>query len=367
MKKILMYVDSMNPSGGIERVVSNLANVFVEEYEVFLLTKDNLPSFYPLDKRVQRSSLGLKKLSIRSSRIGRLLSFVSRMLKSRRNLRTFLKEKPVDYIYTATVLTSLEIVTLGKQYQRKLVISEHGSFFGYNKVYTWLKKFVYPKTYALSVPTKLDTETYLSLGYPAHYIPHLSTFKTNVRSSLNNKVVLNVGRLTSDKNQLHLLDIWRELKEAGELNAWKLCIVGSGEEEQMLRQYIADYALSDCVELMQAITDISKAYLESSLFALTSKNEGFGMVLLEAMSFGVPCISYDCPSGPRDMIINEVNGFLIENRNKEEYLNQLRRILFMNREELCQFGERAFEFASEWDNNAIQSEWKKLFIMEGSV
>ena len=101
-------------------------------------------------------------------------------------------------------------------------------------------------------------------------------------------------------------------------------------------------------------------YKEASFFLLTSHSEGFGMVILEAMSFGVPCVSYDCPAGPRDMITNNVDGFLVEFDNFEK-LEQSTLEMMNNHKKMIDFGDKAFEASKNWDDQHILAEWNKVF------
>ena len=108
-----------------------------------------------------------------------------------------------------------------------MVVSEHASDFAVNSVYQRIKKFLYPKVYCVSVPNKMDCEIYKEWGCNTKYIPHLVTFHPEQRNKLDTKIAINVGRLTGDKRQRDLIEIWSKVKN---LNGWKLWIVGSGEE-----------------------------------------------------------------------------------------------------------------------------------------
>ena len=360
MDIILIYVDSMSPCGGIERVIANLSNQWVKHFQVILLVKDDKKSFYALDERVQYCSLNCPLEINYSSRFLRGCGFVKSIIKSHYKLKKFLKNQRPDFIYTSNPINSLEVLMQGRQYEDKLVISEHGSFYGYNSVYTKLKKFVYPRAYKLSVPTTMDTDIYLQLGYPAVYIPHLSTFASvNTQSARKNKVVLNVGRLTEDKQQLKLLQIWEKILDRNMKSEWILQIIGKGEEEVTLKNFVNTHGMNDNVQFIKPTESIGEYFKNASIFAFTSRYEGFGMVLLEAMAFGVPCISFDCPSGPRD-IINEDNGFLIENNDNENFIEKLE-VLMKNNELRENMGQKAYDTAKNWDNDSIVQAWIDLY------
>lgn len=360
MKKILIYVDSMAPAGGIERVISNLSNEWSRKYEIVLLTKDNNKSFYYLNENITMRSLNIPLILNMKSRLSRVINIIKNIFLSHNLLKKYIKEENPDYIYTANPFNSLEIFILGKKYRKKLVISEHGSKFGYNKVYNVIKKIVYPRSYKVSVPTITDTKLYLEEKNPAVYIPHICTFKAEKKNDLDKKIVLNIGRLTSDKQQINLLRIWKKLDEQGKIDGWKLRIVGKGELLSELENYITDNKINDIVEIVKPTKNIKAVFEEASIFAFTSKFEGFGMVLLEAMSFGIPCISFDCPSGPRDIIKNGENGYLIKDRDLESFGKKLS-ILMSNSEIRYKMGKEAFNTVKGWNNRLILSKWDELF------
>lgn len=364
MKKIvLIYMNSMAPAGGIERVVANLFNELVNEIEVILVTKDNKESFYKLDKKISSQTLNnYLELNLNKSRLSRINSIIKNILLGNLKLRKKIKEINPDYIYVVSPLEALEVLIAKTKYQ-KLLISEHGSKFGYNKIYNFIKKIVYPKAYKLVVPSTMDTELYIKDGYPAVYIPHLNTFKNNRQNKLEEKVVLNIGRYTDDKQQDVLINIWYELCKTNSINNWKLHIVGKGENEEKLRKKIQQYELEDSVKLLPPKQNVEEYFKEASIFAFTSRYEGFGMVLLEAMSFGIPCISFDCPSGPRDIVKNNQNGYLIKNNEKEEFKEELSKLI-NDKSKLHDFGIQAYKFSNSWNNNEVKEQWLKI-IKEG--
>lgn len=358
MKSIIVYINSMSNAGGIERVISNLLFEWSKKYKVYLLVKDDTASsFYDLPDNIIKLSINTPIKMDMNSRIRRILAVIKNISKSIRELKKCLLSIDFDYIYTTTPLNSFEVLLANRKYLKKLIISEHASAFAVNKVYAAMKRYIYPKALCISVPNRMDCNVYEKWGSNVIYIPHLNTFPIRKRNECDTKIAINIGRLTSDKRQDELLKIWSAVSN---LN-WQLWIVGSGEEEERLRQLISSYKLQDSVMLLGHRQNITEIYEKASLFLFTSRMEGFGMVLLEAMSFGIPCISYDCPSGPRDIIKDGTNGYLIENNNTGCFINKLENILSMNSLETLSIG--AFETATNWDNEEILNLWDSVFSM----
>ena len=360
-KKLLVYVNSMNTLGGIERVIANLTSALADFYDITILVKDEPISAYKLDSRVIMDTINAKLIMNMDSRIQRILSVPANILKSKKVLKKWLKvHRDFDYVYTAFPTNAVEMYFADKKMRNKIVASEHASYYAYNSVYKKMKEWLYPRLKAISVPTTMDTVIYQKLGYKAIYIPHLTTYSKTTDNDLNSKRIINVGRLTSDKQQLMLLDIWKKVNDKIPNHEYKLQIIGSGEEENNLKNKIIDLNLNN-VELIPHTPNIVNYYKNAELFAFTSKMEGFGMVLLEAMSYGVPCISFDCPSGPRDMVVDEENGYLIECYDVDTYANKICRYICLSDNEKRSLSNSALRTIEEWNNASIIQKWIQLF------
>jgi len=358
VKKLFIYVSSMGASGGIERVISNLIREWSSKYDIILCTKDKGDSFYPIPNSIQRLSLNCAVKMDMNNRFKRIKSVIMDFFLARKELSKALKSIKPDYVYTTTPMDALKVYSVGKAWRKSLVASEHGSIEGYNKIYNVIKHFLYPRIYCVSVPNRMDTESYKEWGANSVYIPHILTFENNSNNELTKKVILNVGRMTADKQQAFLLTIWSSIKDK---NGWQLWIVGDGEEKEIIKETIEMHGLEDSVKIIKPTKSIDDIYKQASIFALSSRVEGFGMVLLEAMSFGIPCISFDCPSGPRDVVKDGYNGFLIENMNEKEYARKLQEMVLMSDSELQELGNNAFETVKNWDNEGILAKWDAVF------
>lgn len=356
MKKILIYIDSLNASGGIERIIFELLKHWVKQYKIYVLVKDEGKCFYGLLDDVSIDSINNPRTINMKNRLQRILMTFGNSLTSIKKI----KNKRIidfDYYYVTTPMNALELLLSGID-SRKIIVSEHGSAYGVNYIYKMVKHYVYPKVNCVSVPNKMDVEHYNTYGVNAIYVPHLVYLKGKEMNSLCTKVVLNCGRLTADKRQLELLDIWKNIMNK---NGWKLVIIGDGEEKDNLINYIKNNNLENTVELLPARRDIETIYKNASIFAFTSRFEGFGLVLVEAMSYGIPCIAFDCPSGPRDIILEGKNGFLVENGNYEQFSKKLELFMNLDKEELKVIGKNAYDFINNWENDMILEKWQQIF------
>ncbi|WP_195927076.1 glycosyltransferase family 4 protein [Turicibacter sanguinis] len=360
MRNILIYLDSMEPSGGIERVVSNLANQWRKKYRVIILTKDSKVSFYKLDDEIVIDTLNQKLQKNMGSKLHRIYSLIANYVLCRSKLRNAIKKYSPDFIYVTTPYNALEITTLNLK-DINLIISEHGSKFGYNQVYNFLKKIIYPRANFLIVPTKMDTKLYLEDGYRAYYIPHITSFSASEQNLLDKKVILNIGRLTEDKRQLLLLKMWKEIVQENENIDWKLKIVGEGENKQKLEDYIKDNNLTANTLIVSPTHTIEDYFKECSIFAFTSRYEGFGMVLLEAMSFGIPSVAFNCPSGPRDIIEDKKDGYLVDENNLIGWKNSLLKLMSDSNNRI-DMGNNAYKKAMNWNNSEILKLWDDIFM-----
>lgn len=358
MKKIIFYVNSMLPAGGIERVVATLANELSKNNEITIVVKDKCESFYELDSSVKIESINTYKKLDMSNRLRRALSLFSSFILSSYFLRKYLHKKEFDYIYATNPLTFWESYFSFKC-KNKIIASEHGSRLNYNIIYRMLK-VGYKFSHAYVIPTKMDFDYYSNLGYPARYIPHLRPLLDYEKTDISKKNVLNIGRFTSDKRQLLLLDIWSNILSKNKLLCdWTLVLVGSGELEDEIIKKIHKLDISHNVKIVAPQADVQELYTSASVFALTSSSEGFGMVLLEALSFGLALISFDCPSGPRDIIEHNIDGVLINENDFEQYELSLTNLMsdIQLRARMSQSG---FDKAKEWNNTYVGNEWKKI-------
>ena len=184
------------------------------------------------------------------------------------------------------------------------------------------------------------------------------TIESDVVSPLTNKIILATGRLTGQKNFTELVHIWGMI--AKEYPDWKLYIVGDGESKEEIKEAIRSVGIEDQVELLPFSNNIQEHYLSASIFAMPSTYEGFGLVLVEAETCGLPVVSYACPCGPRDIIRHGEDGFLVNPGDKKAFAQHLRQLI--ESEELRQAMGRAARANSErFALDVIMKQWEQLF------
>jgi glycosyltransferase involved in cell wall biosynthesis len=346
----------MAPAGGIERVISKHIGFLVDRHEVVVLTKDSEPSFYSLPASVKHDSIHIDMKLDMSSRFKRIFQIGSSFLRTVSSLRRKIAEYKPDIVYVASPLSLLEAF-IALRSAKKIMVTEHSSFSAYNAVYKFIAGKLYKKVTLLTVPTKDDSRFYTARHIKNSYLPNPLPFFPEVPSTLEHKIVLNVGRFTDDKRHELLINLWKESQAW--LNGWNLHLIGKGENEEKIKKQITDLNLQESVRILPTTKEIEKVFCNASIFVLTSRAEGFGLVLAEAMSAGVPCVTFNCPSGPKDIVTDQRNGYLVEEGDHETFLKRLKEL--MDSHELRKtLGTQARIDVKKFDSSIISHELNVL-------
>ena len=189
-------------------------------------------------------------------------------------------------------------------------------------------------------------------------IPNPLSFYPETVSTCANKKVIAVGSHYFQKGFDILLKIWKQVSI--HFPEWELVIYGKIDQNETYLKLAKTLELEKSVNFYEPVKNIADKYNEASIYTMTSRSEGFGMVLIEAMACGVPCIAFDCPSGPKDIITNNKDGYLIKNLDMETYTNNLK--MLMGDEALrIKMGKSARVKAETYLPNAIILQWHNLF------
>lgn len=353
---IVLISSNITNAGGTERIGIGLANELINSgassVTIISFFGSNTP-FFDVDKRIRIITLFQREVSL-------FILFPKLILKLRRIFKKY-PERSIILNIGALLCPFSIVANVGLSHLN--VVWEH---FNVSLIFKSSKerfaRYMASK-YADAIVTLTckDKEMYLAnfaCKPKVSAIPNFLTFDITSNFHLNsNKVALAVGRLTEQKAFDRLIKIWSKLP--AHLQDWRLDIVGDGEDEAVLNGLIADLKLKN-VHLIKTTSTIEDHYERASIYLMTSRWEGLPMVLIEAQSYGLPIISYDCLTGPRDVVRNGSNGYLIPDDNEEEFVSKLIHTIEDDgvREK---FSITAKKDSKRFNKIAVMESWLKLF------
>ncbi len=189
-------------------------------------------------------------------------------------------------------------------------------------------------------------------------MPNPVTFSSPRQSPLTEKELISIGRLSTQKNFSSLIRICAVVFKKHP--DWHLTIWGDGSERNHLENLIDTLGLNSNVFLPGSTNNVSEKLLESSIFVLSSDFEGFGIAIVEAEECGLPIVSYSCPSGPKDIITDGKNGFLIPPGDEDMFAQRICRLIEV-KELRCAMGNEAKLNASKYSIKKIINSWCEVF------
>lgn len=334
--RIVYCIGSLSKAGGAERVLVNKSNLLadIEGFEVYILisNQNGNPVCYPISEKVRIIDLNINQYILKSSSIP-LLSFWKNIKVLKEVYQKKVNELRPDIIiniergYEDFILPSLKprIPCIRETHSSKMAVAlmDNSSF------KSSLKKRFLTLLYGLQL-NKYDEVVTLTrqdqkdrrLKNGNIVIPNvlLNRGTPSVYASESKKVI-SAGRLDIFKNFQDQIYAWKEV--ARMYPEWSLHIYGNGPEEFNLRRLIKELELEHCVYLEGHTHELYAKYSEASFFISTSLAEGFAMVIAEALQTGLPVIAYDCACGPSEMVIDSVNGFLIEVADRKKLVTAI--------------------------------------------
>lgn len=376
--KIVYLINSLKNPGGMERVLINKANYFSEKFnfEIFIITTDqnNMNNFFQLNKKVKCIDLKINYYEdLKKTIFKRIKPFLYKQKKHKILLeKEILKIKP-DFVVSlgcedTYFLPKLKDKSLkirefhfGKNFRREYVKSfNKGLIYKIKANIDTLREELLIKKYdKVILLTKEDLKNWKN-RLNMEVIPNsISNIPFEV-SSCENKKIISVGRLDGQKGYDRLVEVWKIIKTKDIANEWILEIYGEGIDKNIIEKKIKNYNLQNSLFLKGTTNKIEEKYQESSIYVMTSRYEGFGMVLIEAMAYGLPVVSFDCLSGPRDIIKNNEDGYLVKNGDIEDLAKKIL-YLMKDREKRKEFGRKAKQNVTRFLEERIMEEWKELF------
>lgn len=360
--------------GGIETATINTANALSEKYNVQLISfynlKDNQTSYINKNIKIKYLYNGEPnktefKNAVKQKNIIEIFKEGLRSANILIKKKSLVKKEILNSDSFALISTRYDFSILLSKYGRRDVIKIAQEHHHHNndKKYINILKHKYKHIdylFALTESLKNDYTNFLKANKHTKIlvVPNILKPTNNIHSDLNNKNIISISRLHKGKKIDELINIFSQLKDKDT----KLYIIGDGEEKENLKNLVLDLNLQDRVIMTGYLNkDEQLEYLKnSSVYAMTSISEGLPMVLLEAMSFGIPCIAYKTDSGVADIIENNKNGFVIENRNINEYIEKLN-LLLTDVKLKENMSKECIKTCKKYSENEIIKIWENVF------
>ena len=373
MKIIYCTHSTYNP-GGMERVLLNKVTYLsaLPEWEVSVVTTDQhqRPSFYPFPEKVRMTDLEINYSDDKDKGIWKkITSYLCKRKEHKRKLTALLlKEKP-DIVVSLYPSESSFIPDI-KDGSKKVLELHFNKFFriqyGRKGIIGLIDRWrtrqderIVRRFDKFVVLTNEDKGYWGGLPN-IEVIPNAAIHVSKNYSEVKNKRVIAVGRLDYQKGFDRLIQAWKLVQHTGRFSDWKLDIFGQGEWREMLQQMIDKQGLQNTVKINPPTNAILNEYVHSSLLVMSSNYEGFGMVLVEAMSCGVPVISFDCKCGPKDIIQPGINGLLVPNGDIQALADAMMKVM-EDEAYRKMLSLNARKVVDTYSEQAVMSQWILLF------
>ena len=376
---IVYFYPHLKHAGGIERILTAKANYMADVlgYNVTIITyrQFNGKNYFNLSEDVVQINLDIEDPSIFKNNDYKKKDYKKFLFTYKNLIEDFLLKNPQDIAISLFFGKEFNFLPLIKDNSKK-ILELHFNFQQTTlinkkeiiklKNFQDLKNFYYINKLEkiismydkLVVLSKNDLKNWQKKFKNATYIYNFSPIKHTGEVSLNSKSVISVGRLTHQKGFDRLISAWKIVNEKHP--DWILNIFGNGELENDLKNQIKSLGLESNINIKSSTKNIANEYLKSSLYVMSSRFEGFPMVLLEASQLGLPCVSFDCNYGPSEIIINEYDGYLVEQENINSFAEKI--IFLIDNENIRKnFSIRSIKKMEKFDIEIIMNNWKYLF------
>ena len=343
--------------GGLKMAIQ-LSNELSSDAELHLVSMNSTVGnlFFDLDPKVTYKNFHRGRQSLAKT-----------FLKNVGLLRNYLKNHEIDYVVSVGISANALIVASAIGLKTKTVVWEHMNSIESeatksNKIQRWLGAKLANK---LIVLTDKDLENYTrSYRVRENKIIRIYNWMEPVaireKSPLVNKKIVTVGRIVSQKGYDILFEVAKRILLQN--TSWKWYIYGSGDEKIMrdLEEQIEQAGLQERLLLAGVAKKLDNIYLDKSIYVMTSRFEGFGLVLLEAKQFGLPIVSFDCPCGPSEIIRNDINGYLIEDFSIDKMAVKIQ-LLMDNLDTRKRFGQNSMNSTDKFEKDRVLKQWRELF------
>lgn len=354
-KNVCFLISALDHSGGTERVTTLIANSLTERgFNVSIMSSiGGLSPFFKLDDSIKVISLYPEHVSIKKNALGLILRI--RKVLLREKIETLIVVDSINCVFSTIASAGLNINHICWEHFNLNV--NLGSLFrslGRRLAVQWCDHIV-----TLTQRDKLNWCDTFKIKDKIHSINNPSTCQRQTHTpSLEMKTILCVGRLTEQKGFDLLIHSWAKI--ADEFNSWKIIIVGSGNDEPQLKDMINKYGLAKSIILKGQQSDVEPFYRSASFFCMSSRFEGLPMVLLEAQSYSLPIVAFDCDTGPAEIIQDNISGFIVEHLNIDDLAKALRKMMSIDQLNYDRMSQNALKNTMHFDLDRTILRWEEI-------
>ena len=373
--KIVYCTPSLYMAGGVERVLTLKANYFADNYgyDVTIITTDgeDKKCFFPLSEKVEVINLGVHFEDMwHRSFLKRLCMYLPKERQFKNLLTTELNRIKPD-ITISVLRREINFLTeihdgskkigeihINRAHYRNFTPNRTNPFKALFAKY-WMHGLVnkLKKLDRFVVLTEYDRQAWQEIPR-VDVIPNPLPFYPDLSQVTRRKRIISIGRYFDEKGYDMLLNVWAIVEK--QCDDWELDIYGDGNKSYYEKMAVSLNLDKKRCRLNDSISDVEKEYLDSSLFVCTSRFEGFGMGIIEAMACGLPVVAFDCLWGPRSIISDGEDGLLVENGNIEKMAETM--LSLMNDpEKILEMRKNARKNVQRFNIDTIAKKWKRLF------
>lgn len=352
---LIFVIPDITSKGGTERTTILLANNLADrDYTVTIVSFSRslgLIQVYPISPKVQVIFLSEQDFTVE---LGIWKRFMF-LFKTINKLRRCLKTMNFDIIIAQSLIANT--VVFFSRFSKRSIACEHYMYNKYPKLVRFIRNIMYRCFMKVVVLTKNDAAKFQKHRVDAVVIPNMITFDLHKNVGVNSKKIISVGRLTKQKGFDMLLPamvpVFKRYPD------WHLFICGEGINYDMLVSLRDELSLQNNVIFSGFVKDIEKEYVSSDFFVMSSRFEGFPMVLLEALSCGLPIVSFDCPEGPSEMLKYGA-GLLVEYKSTSQLSVSILKMI-EDREFRNECARKTHYTANKYSPSIICQMWIDLF------
>lgn len=342
LMKLLYVIEKLSAIGGMERILTDKMNYLAEhtthEVVLLLLWHDTLPLAYPLSDKVKVVRMDIPFLH----RLKALLRF-----------RSIIRKLNPDITIYTWVMGAFLAAFSG--WKGKSIYEAHRA--RPTMRHQWIMSLMERKVNLVVTLTEQDSKDYPH-ARQVKVIPNFTSLSPAKPSDCSSKNCLAIGRLIDVKDFSRLIEIWQ--KVVTRHPDWHLNIVGDGPERQRLQQKIEQLGLQSDITLHNATDDVLSHYTSNSIYLMTSRFEGLPMVLIEAQACGLPIVSLDCDYGPRHIVKNGENGYLIPYNDDEAMVDAICQLI-ASQDKRQQMSKAALSASKFYQPDSVMQMWISEF------